>query len=84
MALYGPSSSSSSIQAYDVFLSFRGKDTRKTFTAHLYGELHRNRINTFMDDKVRSGEEISLALVKAIEQSKISIIVFSKNHASSQ
>jgi hypothetical protein len=37
-----------------------------------------------MDDKVRSGEEISLALVKAIEQSKISIIVFSKNHASSQ
>jgi hypothetical protein len=84
MALYGASSSSSPIQAYNVFLSFRGKDTRKTFTAHLYADLRRNGINSFMDDKLRSGEEISPALVKAIEQSEISIIVFSKNYASSR
>jgi hypothetical protein len=91
MAFYGSSSSSSFsspfsfVSRWDVFLSFRGKDTRKTFTAHLYAALLRNGINTFIDDnKLRSGEEISPALVKAIEESEISIIVFSKNYASSQ
>ncbi|XP_059450982.1 disease resistance protein RPV1-like [Corylus avellana] len=69
---------------YDVFLSFRGKDTRNNFTAHLYAALRRNGINTFMDDQLRSGEEISPALLKAIEESQISIIVFSKNYASSK
>ncbi|XP_059452521.1 G-type lectin S-receptor-like serine/threonine-protein kinase SD1-13 [Corylus avellana] len=69
---------------YDVFLSFRGKDTRKTFTAHLYAALCRNDVNTFMDNKLRSGEEISPALLEAIKESAISIIVLSKNYASSQ
>ncbi|GLT53804.1 hypothetical protein SLA2020_270500 [Shorea laevis] len=86
-AIHGASSSSSSFSSsfiYDVFLSFRGEDTRKTFTAHLYAALRRNGINTFMDNKLRSGEEISPALIKAIEESEISIIVLSKNYASSR
>jgi hypothetical protein len=87
-AVHGASSSSpsSSIHqwAYDAFLSFRGQDTRRAFTAHLYAALRRNDINTFMDDKLRSGEEISPSLLKAIEESAISIIVLSKNYASSQ
>jgi phosphatidylserine/phosphatidylglycerophosphate/cardiolipin synthase-like enzyme len=87
-AFNGASSSSlsSSIHqcAYDVFLSFRGQDTRRAFTAHLYAALRRNDINTFMDDNLRSGEEISPALLKAIEESAISIIVLSKNYASSR
>ncbi|XP_059455272.1 disease resistance protein RPV1-like [Corylus avellana] len=37
-----------------------------------------------MDDELRSGEEISLTLLKTIEESKISIIVLSKNYSSSQ
>jgi hypothetical protein len=37
-----------------------------------------------MDTKLRSGDEISPALLKAIEESEISIIVFSKNYASSR
>jgi hypothetical protein len=37
-----------------------------------------------MDDKLRSGKEISPALVQAIEESEISIVVLSKNYASSQ
>jgi hypothetical protein len=80
------SSLSSSIHqcAYDVFLSFRGQDTRRAFTAHLYAALRRNDINTFMDEKLRSGEEISPALLKAIEESAISIIALSKNYASSR
>ncbi|XP_059455267.1 disease resistance protein RUN1-like [Corylus avellana] len=83
MAFSGDSSSSS-IPRWDVFLSFRGKDTRKNFTAHLYAALRREGIHTFMDDKLRTGEEISPALVKAIEESEISIIVLSKNYTSSR
>jgi hypothetical protein len=37
-----------------------------------------------MDTKLRSGDEISPTLLKAIEESEISIIVLSKNYASSQ
>lgn len=37
-----------------------------------------------MDDKLRSGEEILPALLEAIEESEIPIIVLSKNYASSQ
>jgi hypothetical protein len=77
-------SSSSSIPRWDVFLSLRGEDTRKTFTAHLCVALRQKEIHTFMDDTLRSKLEISLALVKAIEESHISIIVLSESCASSQ
>ncbi|XP_060671078.1 disease resistance protein Roq1-like [Ziziphus jujuba] len=80
------SSSSSSVfgNQYHVFLSFRGEDTRKTFIGHLYRALQQNGIQTFIDDEeLRRGEEISLSLINAIRGSKISIIIFSKNYASS-
>lgn len=87
MAFQGASSSSSSSfprqWVYDVFLSFRGEDTRHNFTAHLHNALHRRGIITYIDDKLRRGEEISQALLKAIEDSRISIVVLSKNYASS-
>ncbi|XP_068317311.1 disease resistance protein RPV1-like isoform X2 [Pyrus communis] len=69
---------------YHVFLSFRGEDTRYNFTGHLFTALHRKGINTFMDDYLSRGEEISTALLKAIEASRISVIVFSKDYASSR
>ncbi|XP_050277260.1 TMV resistance protein N-like [Quercus robur] len=68
---------------YDVFLSFRGEDTRNGFTSHLNGILRHNGINTFMDDELPRGEKISAELLEAIESSKISMIVFSRNYASS-
>lgn len=69
---------------YDIFLSFRGIDTRDTFTVSLYNALRRKGINTFIDDKKLSkGERIAPALLKAIERSRISIIVFSINYATS-
>ncbi|XP_065623707.1 TMV resistance protein N [Quercus suber] len=77
------SSSSTHLWDYDVFLSFRGKDTRNNFTSHLYNALCDKGINTFMDDSLQKGEEISRELVKAIESSKILIVIFSKNFASS-
>ncbi|RDX98793.1 TMV resistance protein N, partial [Mucuna pruriens] len=69
---------------YDVFLSFRGEDTRRSFTGSLYHGLHQRGINVFIDDeKLRRGEELSPALLGAIEESRIAIIVFSHNYASS-
>ncbi|XP_028769807.1 TMV resistance protein N-like [Neltuma alba] len=70
---------------YDVFLSFRGVDTRHTFTGLLYDALRRKGINAFIDDrKLGKGEEISPALLEAIERSRISIVVFSRNYATSK
>ncbi|KAH0978580.1 hypothetical protein GBA52_005757 [Prunus armeniaca] len=78
------SSPSSSSSPYDVFLSFRGEDTRTNFTDHLHEALVLKGIQTFIDGELVRGEEISPALVKAIEESRISVIVFSENYASSR
>ncbi|KAL4585961.1 hypothetical protein LXL04_010589 [Taraxacum kok-saghyz] len=68
---------------YHVFLSFRGKDTRKTFVDHLYTSLTRLGIHTFRDnEELEKGKRIG-ELFKAIEESRFLIIVFSKNYASS-
>ena len=66
---------------YDVFLSFRGEDTHNGFMSYLKGTLCDRGINTFVDDELPRGEEISAELLNAIESSMISIIVFSKNYA---
>ncbi|XP_042960739.1 disease resistance protein RPV1-like isoform X2 [Carya illinoinensis] len=68
---------------YDVFLSFRGEDVRHNFISHLYDALRRSGINTYIDEQLERGKEISPALLKAIEESRISIIVLSENYASS-
>ncbi|KAH9725741.1 ADP-ribosyl cyclase/cyclic ADP-ribose hydrolase [Citrus sinensis] len=69
---------------YDAFLSFRGEDTRKRFIGHLYTALNNKGIYVFRDDKqLEKGGSISPNLLKAIEESRISIIVLSKNYASS-
>ncbi|XP_024043283.1 disease resistance-like protein DSC1 [Citrus clementina] len=80
-------SSSTNLNAqskFDVFLSFRGEDTRTGFTSHVVEALRRKQIQFFIDnEELRRGEEISPALLSAIETSDISIIIFSKNYASS-
>ncbi|XP_075637669.1 TMV resistance protein N-like [Castanea sativa] len=78
------SSSSSTLQwSYDIFLSFRGEDTRYGFTRYLYDALCRYGLNTFFDNNLERGEEISKELLKTIEMSMISIVVLSENYASS-
>ncbi|KAG7944414.1 hypothetical protein I3843_15G100900 [Carya illinoinensis] len=90
MALQGASSSlrssSSSVHpwTHDVFLSFRGEDVRQKFISHLYHALYKRGINTYIDDKLEKGDEISQALFQAIEGSMISIIILSKNYAESR
>nr|XP_024935056.2 disease resistance protein RPV1-like [Ziziphus jujuba var. spinosa] len=69
---------------YDVFLSFRGEDTRSGFTSYLYAALCEKGFSTYMDEhKLERGDEISPTLLKAIEESKISVVIFSEKYASS-
>ncbi|KAL3321624.1 hypothetical protein AABB24_039303 [Solanum stoloniferum] len=77
--------SSSKIHKYDVFLSFKGNDTRRTFVSHLYNALIERRIDVFKDDdRLETGKSIYDELPKAIEESKFAIVIFSKRYASSK
>uniref|UniRef100_A0A2N9HQ37 TIR domain-containing protein n=1 Tax=Fagus sylvatica TaxID=28930 RepID=A0A2N9HQ37_FAGSY len=79
-----PSSSSTARWKYDVFISFRGEDTRKSFTDLIYFALTEKGIITFKDDKeLERGKTISIELLKAIEQSRFAIVILSSNYASS-
>ena len=78
------SSTSSRRWVYDVFLSFRGKDTRNNFTDHLYTALKQKGVFTFRDnEELERGKSISPELLKAIEESKFAIVILSRNYASS-
>ncbi|XP_062018817.1 toll/interleukin-1 receptor-like protein [Rosa rugosa] len=78
------SSNTTSAWTYHVFLSFRGEDTRKTFTDHLYTAFVNAGLRIFRDDEeIERGEEIKPELQKAIQQSRCSVIVLSKDYASS-
>ncbi|MCH97529.1 resistance protein [Trifolium medium] len=80
-------SSSSSFSygfTYDVFLNFRGTDTRYGFTGNLYKALCDGGVRTFIDNReLHEGDEITPSLIKAIEDSRILILVFSIDYASS-
>ncbi|GKC00601.1 Toll/interleukin-1 receptor domain-containing protein [Tanacetum coccineum] len=78
------SSSSSRSYSHDVFLSFRGEDTRKTFVDHLYKALTDRLLRTYKDDiTLPRGESVGPALLKAIEESRHAVIIFSKKYANS-
>ena len=70
---------------YEVFLSFRGSDTRKNFTGFLYTALVMKGIVTFRDDEGLSrGENISSELLRAIEKSRCALVILSENYAESK
>lgn len=70
---------------YDVFLSFRGPDTRKTVASHLYEALVKRGIRTFRDDrKIDVGDSIREKLRGAIESSRFAIVIISKTYATSK
>jgi hypothetical protein len=83
------SSSSSSLlmlspKKYDVFLSFRGEDTRNNITSHLHEALNQKKVETYIDYRLEKGEGIGPSLITAIEESHVSVIIFSENYASSK
>ncbi|XP_039155421.1 disease resistance protein RPV1-like [Eucalyptus grandis] len=79
------SSSSEAKWPFDVFLSFRGEDVRHGFVDDLHKCLLHRGINAYIDgEDLRPANQISPALTKAIEESRIAVLVFSKNYASSR
>ncbi|KAM5551754.1 hypothetical protein ABKV19_026551 [Rosa sericea] len=69
---------------YDVFLSFRGTDTRFGFTDDLYDALTQRGILTFKDDaELEKGKSIRPELLAAIEDSRSAIVILSENYARS-
>lgn len=77
-------SSSMARCTYQVSLS-SGEDTSINFSDHLYTALVRAGINTCRaDDGIERGHDIEAESQRAAEESKISLIVFSKGYASSE
>ncbi|XP_025616767.1 toll/interleukin-1 receptor-like protein [Arachis hypogaea] len=72
------------ITRYDDFISFRGEDTRASFTFHLFKALSRKQIVTYTDDLLHEGDSITFLLLRAIEESCLLLVVFSENYASSK
>ncbi|XP_030473088.2 disease resistance protein L6-like [Syzygium oleosum] len=79
------SAPSASGNDYEVFLSFRGRDTRTGLTDYLYNSLVDAGVSVFRDDdELRIGEKIGPDLLRAIKSSKISIPILSPDYASSK
>ncbi|KEH25110.1 disease resistance protein (TIR-NBS-LRR class) [Medicago truncatula] len=65
-----PEPISESIGIHDVFLSFRGEDTRSSFTSHLYAALQNVGIKVFKDDgELHRGYHISTSY-KSLHKAK--------------
>ncbi|XP_050260587.1 disease resistance protein RPV1-like [Quercus robur] len=76
---FAPSSSTSELSyEYEVFVSFWGEDTHTTFACHLFAALDRKKICA-----CSRGEFNRTELMKAIETSRMAVVVFSKSYATS-
>ncbi|KAJ0540944.1 putative TIR domain, P-loop containing nucleoside triphosphate hydrolase [Helianthus annuus] len=70
---------------YDVFISFRGADTRYTFTEHLYEALLQAKLRTFRGNgAIYLGDDLKPEVKDAIIESRASVVVLSENYASSR
>ncbi|XP_042515819.1 disease resistance protein L6-like isoform X1 [Macadamia integrifolia] len=71
--------------SYDVFINFRGEDTRNTFVGHLYRALKDHGIHAFIDSKdLWKGEDIGPELLRVIKVCKLSVAIFSERYAESK
>ncbi|AEE82747.2 disease resistance protein (TIR-NBS-LRR class) [Arabidopsis thaliana] len=77
-------SSPTRVKEYDVFLSFRGADTRNNIVSYLHKALVDVGIRTFKDDKeLEEGDIISEKLVNAIQTSWFAVVVLSEKYVTS-
>ncbi|KAK4757275.1 hypothetical protein SAY87_007402 [Trapa incisa] len=71
------------VSEYQVFLSFRGPDSRQGFADVLYSDMISAGIRAFMDtDKLEIGEKIG-KIISALEKSEICVPIFSRTFAAS-
>ncbi|KAI6680461.1 hypothetical protein NL676_034342 [Syzygium grande] len=69
---------------FEVFLNFRGPDTRLSFADCLYHSMDGAGIRVFRDEEeIRKGDAIGDELERVIKSSTVSIPIFSRNYASS-
>ncbi|XP_047319897.1 disease resistance protein RPV1-like [Impatiens glandulifera] len=69
---------------WDVFLSFRGEDTRIEFTTKLFKDLVDCGVRVFLDNEgMNQGDPIAPSLLTAIEESAAAITIISPRYASS-
>lgn len=67
-----------------MFLGFREEDKRRSFNDYLYDALKRKGVLNFRDDeKLEKENSILQKLLNAIEESRSTIIIFSRSYASS-
>ncbi|XP_022019888.1 toll/interleukin-1 receptor-like protein [Helianthus annuus] len=81
-------SSSSSVHnkncQYEVFLSFSGVDTRKTFVGHLYAALHQHVVRrSRMTSDLRKEKTSVMSSYNPLRTPDATLLFFSKNYASS-
>nr|XP_007134179.1 hypothetical protein PHAVU_010G026200g [Phaseolus vulgaris]ESW06173.1 hypothetical protein PHAVU_010G026200g [Phaseolus vulgaris] len=68
---------------HDVFINFRGEDTRRKFVSHLHYALSNAGVNTFFDEaNLVKGMQLQ-ELMRAVEGSQIAIVVFSQTYTES-
>ncbi|CAN6981666.1 unnamed protein product [Brassica oleracea var. botrytis] len=77
------SPSSSRTWLYDVFPSFSGVDVRVTFLSHLLKEFDKKLITAFKDNEIERSRSLDPELKQAIKDSRIAVVIFSQNYASS-
>ncbi|CAK8560079.1 unnamed protein product [Lathyrus sativus] len=75
--------SSNSRWIRDVFINFRPQDNSNTFVSHITHAFTKAGINAFIDDQLHMGTELEPELLRTIEKSRLSILVFSKNYTES-
>ncbi|KAF3784117.1 TMV resistance protein [Nymphaea thermarum] len=81
----GTEMSSSPTPGFQVFLSFRGSETRNGFTSHLSHALKRSGIRTFLDEEdLQKGDIITETIRGAVEGSAVCIPVLSESYADSR
>lgn len=78
------SSSSLSHVIHPIFPSFHGPDVRREFLSHLHCVFARKEITMFKDQEMERCQPIGSVLIQAIREAKASIVVISKNYASSK
>lgn len=72
-------------RAYDVFISHRGPEVKKTFASHLYRRLLSFGLRVFLDQpELERGDFIISQIESAIETASVQVAIFSPEYADSK